>query len=583
MQIAVKEQKSRYFIFRKKYVFLFFFAFFSLHLSAQFTKYVVRFKNKTGTPFSINDPSKFLSARAIERRAKQHIAIDETDLPVTPAYIDSLKSVNNVTVIDVSKWFNQVCIATTDSNVLSKINSFSFVLKTEPVKRLMNTKVSERNESSDIVTRNKFNEQIEGITSPTSPAPGNYFSYGDSYDQIHIHNGEYLHNKGFRGQGMLIAILDAGFYHYKNLPAFDSVNINQQVIDIHDFVANETSVVEDNSHGMMCFSIIAGNIPGHFVGTCPDAKFLLYRSEDDASESPVEEQYWIAAAERADSAGADVISTSLGYNLFDNPVFDYTYSDMNGKTSMIAKAATLAARKGMIVLAAAGNEGDNSWHYIITPADADSIIAVGAVDVSGNVASFSSYGPASDGRVKPTVASVGWGTAISSTTGPIVAGNGTSFATPNLAGLVTSLWQAFPEFTNMQIIEAVKKSSSIYNNPDDRIGYGIPDFKKAFDNLSQQRAAKNAASLLQGNQFIKIYPIPFKDEFTVAIRPQITSTATFRLFDAAGKYYFSKQVSLEEGVIQTISFDQMQALQRGLYILKFDDGKNKKSFKLMMQ
>ncbi|MDE3183574.1 MAG: S8 family peptidase [Bacteroidota bacterium] len=568
---------------RKKYLLLFAITFFSLHLSAQFTKYIVRFKDKTGTPFSINDPSKFLSAKAIERRAKQGIAIDETDLPIVPAYIDSIQSVSNVTVLDQSKWFNQVCISTTDSTALSKINSFSFVVKTEPVKRLMSPNLVHRNQSDNEILKDKFNEQIKGITSPASPpVPGNYYSYGNSYDQIHIHNGEYLHNEGFSGQGMLIAILDAGFYHYKTLPAFDSININNQVIDTYDFVANETSVDEDFYHGMMCFSVIAGNIPGQLVGSCPDARFLLYRSEDVNSESPVEEQYWIAAAERADSAGADIISTSLGYNLFDNPVFDYTYSDMNGHTTMIAKAATLAAKKGMIVLAAAGNEGDNSWHYIITPADADSIITVGATDVSGNVASFSSYGPASDGRVKPTAASVGSGTALSSTTGPIQVGYGTSFATPNLAGLVTCLWQAFPEFTNMQIIEAVKKSSSIYNNPDDRIGYGIPDFKKAFDDLSQQRAAKNVAAIL-GNQFIKVFPNPFKDNFTVAIKPQITSTATFRLYDASGKFYFSKQVSLQQGVIQTISFDQMQALQKGLYILKFSDGKNKESFKLLVQ
>jgi serine protease AprX len=579
-----KQHKIRHFIFmRKKYLFLLLVTFFSLHVSAQFTKYIVRFKDKTGTPFSINDPSKFLSSKAIERRAKQNIAITETDLPVVPSYIDSINSISNVTVLDISKWFNQVCIATTDSTALSKINNFSFVLKTEPLKRSYDPHVSGRNESPNLVTRNKFNEEIKDVTSPQSPPiPGNFYSYGDSYDQIHIHNGEYLHNQGFRGQGMLIAILDAGFYHYKSLPAFDSVNVNNQVIDTYDFVANKTSVDEEFYHGMMCFSVIAGNIPGELAGSCPDANFLLYRSEDVASESPVEEQYWIAATERADSAGADIISTSLGYNLFDNPVFDYSYADMNGHTTIIAKAATLAARKGMIVLAAAGNEGSNSWHYIITPADADSIVSVGAVDRSGAFANFSSYGPSSDGRVKPTAASVGSGTALSSTTGPIQVGYGTSFATPNLAGLVTCLWQAFPEFTNMQIIEAIKKSSSIYSNPNDRIGYGIPDFKKAFDDLSQQRASKNAATIL-GNQFIKVYPNPFKNNFTVAIKPQATSTATFKLYDASGKLYFSKQVSLQQGVIQSISFDQMQTLQKGIYILKFSDGKNKESFKLIVQ
>lgn len=567
---------------RKKYLLFFALIFFSLHLSAQFTKYVVRLKDKNGTPFSIHDPSKFLSARSIERRAKQHITINETDLPVTPAYIDSIKSVSNVTVLDVSKWFNQVCIATTDANAISKINSFPFVIKTEPVKRLMNAKVSGKIQSPFTMTRDKFTQQIKGVTSPLSPpGSGNYYFYGDSYDQIHIHNGEYLHNLGFRGQGMLIAILDAGFYHYKSLPAFDSVNINNRVVDTYDFVANEASVDEGFYHGMMCFSIIAGNIPDQLVGSCPDAKFLLYRSEDVSSESPVEEQYWIVAAERADSAGADIISTSLGYNQFDNPVFDYTYSDMNGKTTIIAKAATLAARKGMIVVAAAGNEGDNSWHYIETPGDADSIITVGAVDVSGNVASFSSYGPASDGKVKPTVGSVGSGTSLSSTTGSIVVGNGTSFATPNLAGMVTCLWQAFPEFTNMQIIEAVKKSSSTYNNPNDRIGFGIPDFKKAFDNLSQQQAEKIVELL--GDKLIKIYPNPFKDQFTVAIKPEITSAAIFILYDALGKYVFTKKVDLQEGVAKAIIFNQMQQLQPGGYILKFSDGKNKRSIKLLMQ
>ncbi|RNI36590.1 T9SS C-terminal target domain-containing protein [Hanamia caeni] len=568
---------------RKEFLFLVIIIFFSLDSFAQFTKYVVSFTDKAGTPFSISDPSKFLSEKAIERRAKQHIAIDETDLPIVSAYIDSIRSVENVTVLDGSKWLNQICIATADSLAILKINSFSFVAKTSPVKRLVRSNVAERNQSPEWAQKNKFSKETKGILSPASPpVSGNYYSYGNSYAQVHIHNGEYLHNNGFRGKGMLIAIIDAGFYHYRSLPAFDSVNLNNKIIDTYDFVDNEASVDEDNYHGMMCFSIIAGNIPGELVGSCPDANFLLYRSEDVASESPVEEQYWIAAAERADSAGADIISTSLGYNTFDNPVFDYTYKDMNGHTSMIAKAATLAAKKGMIVLAAAGNEGDDSWHYITTPGDADSIITVGAVDTLGIPAPFSSYGPSSDGRVKPTAASVGSGTAISSTSGTIQAGSGTSFATPNLAGLVTCLWQAFPDFTNMQIIDAVKKSSSIYNAPDNRIGYGLPDFKKAFDDLTNQEIIRNIAPVLQNN-FIKIFPNPFKNNFTIAVNPPLTSVATFSLYDAAGKLYFAKKVSVQSGVIQVIHFNQMQLLQKGIYILKYNDGKNKKSLKLMAQ
>lgn len=550
---------------------------FSLRLSAQFSKYIVKFKDKNGTPFSTNEPSKFLSPRAIERRTKQNISIDETDLPVTPSYIDSVRQAGNVKILDQSKWLNQICIETSDSTALAKINGFSFVIKTLPLKRVA---LSERNQSDEQIRKDKFNEQLNHATAPL-PVTDDHYSYGYSFDQIHIHHGEYLHNKGFHGEGMLIAIIDAGFYHYQTLPAFDSVNLKNLVIETHDFVDNEESVNEDNEHGMMCFSIIAANMPGQFVGTSPDAHFLLYRSEDVSSESPVEEQYWVAAAERADSAGTDIITTSLGYNLFDNPVFNYTFQDMNGHTSIIAKAATMAARKGMIVLASAGNEGDNLWHFISTPADADSILTVGAVDALGNVASFSSYGPSSDGRVEPTSASVGYGTVVSSSTGGLLSGNGTSFATPNLAGLVTCLWQAFPEFTNMQIIEAVKKSSSIYHSPDNRIGYGIPDFDKAFNDLSRQRILKNATTIL-GNHSVKIYPNPFKDQFTVLIKPANTSIATFKLYDASGKFYFSKKVSLEKDVAQLINFDQIQPLQKGFYVLKFSDGKSEQSVTLVV-
>ena len=552
---------------------------FSLNVSAQFTKYIVKFKDKNGTPFSINNPSQFLSAKAIARRAKQQIALDQTDLPVVPRYIDSVRLAGSVRVLDQSKWLNQICIETTDAAALQKIGAFSFVLKTQPVKRI----AKGVNERENFITRDKFNEQINTVRSVmTPPVAGDYYAYGNAYNQVHIHNGEYLHNKGYHGEGMLIAILDAGFFHYKTLPAFDSVNLKNQVLETHDFVNNEVSVDEDNWHGMMCFSIMAANLPGQLVGTCPNANFLLYRSEDVSSESPVEEQYWIAAAERADSAGADVISTSLGYNTFDNAVFDYTYADMNGRTSMVAQAATMAARKGMIVLAAAGNEGDDTWHFITTPADADSILAVGAVNASGTPAGFSSYGPSSDGRVKPDVASVGSGTAISDTSGTVAFGNGTSFATPNLAGLVTCLWQAFPQFTNMEVIKAVEKSSSIYSNPDNRIGYGIPDFKKAFDDLNQQQILKNATGIL-GNNFIRVYPNPFKNNFTVLIKPQHTATGTFRLFDASGRLYFSQQIPLQENIIQLINFNKIQPLENGMYILKFTDGKSKASFKLIVQ
>ena len=559
---------------KKVYLLFFLITFFSVSVSAQFTKYIIRFKDKAGTPFSIDNPSAYLSAKAIDRRTRQHIAIDETDLPVTPRYIDSVRLAGAVTILDESKWLNQVCIATIDSVALVKINNMSFVIASQPLMRPVSIRST---------TNNKFNEQLNSVT--TLQGTNNvqdFYNYGNSYAQIHIHEGEYLHDKGFHGEGMSIAILDAGFYHYLSLPAFDSVRNNNQVKETYDYVANELSVDEDYFHGMMCFSIMASNIPGQLVGTSPKADYYLYRTEDAYTESPVEEQYWAAAAERADSIGIDVISTSLGYDEFDNPVFNHTYADMNGNTTIAARAADFAAKKGIIVVIAAGNEGTSAWHFITTPADADSVVAVGAVNTSGVIGSFSSYGPSSDGRVKPDVASVGVGTALSSTTGTIITGNGTSFATPNMAGLITCLWQAFPEFTNMEVIQAVKKSSSIYNAPDNRIGYGIPNFRIAYDDLNQQRALRNINTIL-GDDWIKVFPNPFKNNFNVAIKPQHTSNGVFKLYDASGKLYFIKQLPLQAGQDQLIPFNNLQPLQRGIYTLKFSDGQSKESIKLVVQ
>nr|MBA2250083.1 S8 family serine peptidase [Chitinophagaceae bacterium] len=348
----------------KKGFLLFFIAayFYCPDSEAQFSKYIIILKDKAGTPFAINNPSQFLSARSIMRRTKQHIVIDSTDLPITPRYIDSIRLAGTVTILNVSKWLNQVCIQTTDAAALAKINGFSFVQASQPVKRVIGG--SSRN--------NKFNETTGQLSvNQSSQATANFYNYGASFPQIHIHEGEFLHNNGFHGEGMLMAILDGGFFQYKTIAAFDSARNNNQIAETYDFVNNEVSVNEDDPHGMECFSIIASNLPGQLVGSCPKATFYLYRTEDVPTESPVEEQNWVAGAERADSIGVDVLSTSLGYTTFDNPVFNHTYADMNGHTTIIARGCELAAKKGMISVVAAGNDGTNPWHFIGTPADTD--------------------------------------------------------------------------------------------------------------------------------------------------------------------------------------------------------------------
>ena len=443
--------------------------------NAQLTRYIIKLKDKAFNGYSIANPELFLTARALQRRVRYGIPIDSTDLPVTARYIDSIRMAGDVTILNYSKWLNQVAIKTTDATALAKINSFPFVAASNPIASFAGGTLQPVNKNLEIPE----NQILTGDPPPASLIDN--YDYGFSHGQVAIHNGQFLHNLGFMGQGMQIAVLDAGFYHYQSLPTFDSIRINNQILGTWDFVKNEESVNEDHQHGMQCLSTIAANMPGIFVGTAPKASFYLYRTEDANSEFPIEEQNWAVGAERADSLGVDVYSVSLGYSTFDDPALNYSYNNMDGNTTMIAKAADLAAKKGILVVVSAGNEGTSSWHYLLTPSDADSVLAVGAVDSLGNVAGFSSYGPSSDNRVKPNVASVGWMTAVANfNTGMPTFGSGTSFACPNMAGLSTCLWQAFPEVNNMSIIDALQQSATRATNPDNRVGYGIPDVKKAF-------------------------------------------------------------------------------------------------------
>jgi serine protease AprX len=464
---------------------------------AQFSKYIVKLRDKGTNPYSLSNPLQYLTQRSIDRRTRYGIAIDSTDLPITPRYIDSIRLAGTVTILNASKWLNQVAIQTTDAAALARISSFPFVVSIGPL--------APRPGFTETPVNKKLDADLTEILNPnqSSIITADYYNYGQSYNQVHIHNGEFLHNRGFRGQGMRMAVLDAGFFNYLTLPTFDSVRNNGQILGTWDFVAGNASVNEDNSHGTSCFSAIAANMPGVFMGTAPKTSFYLYRTEDVGSEYPIEEQNWAAGMERADSLGIDISSTSLGYFTFDNAIFNYTYADMNGNNTLSARAADMAAKKGIICVIAAGNEGNSAWHFIITPSDADSVMAVGAVNVSGVVGSFSSYGPSSDGQIKPSVAAVGVGAVVANpSTGQPTFGNGTSYACPNMAGLTTCLWQAFPEINNMGIINVMQAAATRATNPNDRVGYGIPDMKKAFVMLikqlySQQSTVTNCSAVLQ--------------------------------------------------------------------------------------
>ena len=412
-----------------------------------------------------------------------------SDLPISPSYITQIRNISGVIILNVSKWLNAVCIQSADPIALQTIQNLPFVQQVAGLAARPST--TEK-------TKDKFirEEDILPIyhTPTNTRLNGDFYNYGNTASlEIKLHRAEFLHNIGLRGAGMQVAVLDGGFYNYNTLPAFDSINRNGQVLSTWDFVARNQFVQDDHPHGMQCLSTIAANIPGQFIGKAPKASFHLFRTEDVNSEYPIEEFNWVCGAERADSAGADLISSSLGYFDFDNPVFNYTYQQMNGRTTISVKGADLAAKKGMLVFNSAGNEGNGAWRYIITPADGDSVVAVGAVNSAGAVASFSSYGPSGDGRIKPELASVGVAAVVQNTSGGIGAANGTSFACPNMAGIATCLWQGFPEFNNMKLLDALKRSASRYTTPNDRIGYGIPDLKNAFAFLLADYATTTAS------------------------------------------------------------------------------------------
>ncbi|AEW01284.1 hypothetical protein A4D02_31800 [Niastella koreensis] len=462
---------------------------------AQFTRYIVQLTDKKGTPYTLSNPSAYLSAKAIARRTKQQRAIDSTDLPITPSYIQSIRNIPFVTVLNSSKWLNQVLIKITDNtqvtNALAAINALPFVKTTGRIA----PRISTGNNGISGTMAEENNQPPVALKKEDAPTGAAAFNYGSMYNQIHIHNGDYLHRLGFSGRGMTIAVIDAGFLNYLTNPVFDSVRLQGRILGTWDYVNNEASVNEDYFHGAYVFSCLASNQPGVLVGTAPYASYWLLRTEDASSEYPVEEQNWAAAAEFSDSAGVDMISTSLGYADFDDPTFNHSYAQRNGNTAMITIAADLAAKKGILVVVAAGNSGASGGDakYIACPADADSVLTIGSININGAIAASSSWGPNGAGLLKPNVVAVGENAVLASpnTGGPVV-GSGTSYACPNMAGLVACFWQAFPEFSNMQIIDVVQQCASKYTNPDYRFGYGIPDFKKGIVLLTKQYATASS-------------------------------------------------------------------------------------------
>ena len=425
-------------------------------------KYRISLKDKAATEYSLKKPEKYLSAKAIERRLKQNLPIDSTDLPVCRKYIDEIRK-QGVKIVVTGKWDNFVTVSCNDTTLIDRIAALPFVLSTEKVW------ISPGAGKPSMAT-----ERDSVLNQPTIHPDS---IYGRAITQIQMSNGDKLHEAGFKGQGMTIAVIDAGFHNVDKITAMQNIRI----LGTKDFVNQQADIFAESSHGMSVLSCIGMNRPDIMTGTAPEASFWLLRSEDEYSEHLVEQDYWSAAVEFADSVGVDVINTSLGYYSFDDKSKNYKYRDLDGRHALMSRQASHIADKGMILVCSAGNSGAGSWKKITPPGDADNVLTVGAIDKRAVLATFSSVGNTADHRVKPDVVAVGVGSDVIRTDGNQGRANGTSFSSPIMCGMVTCLWQACPTLTAKEVIELVRRSGDRAGFPDNIYGYGVPDMWKAYN------------------------------------------------------------------------------------------------------
>ena len=519
-------------------------------------KYFIQFTDKNNSPYSLSHPEEFLTARAIARRQAHDIPIVENDLPVNQSYVQKVASYG-VKILTRSRWMNGVTIYSADSAAIDSIENLPFV------KRTFFFKNGEHKKESF------FKNERVGLNPPavnTKAVSADEKAYGTALTQIKQINGVPLHKKGYRGQGMVIAILDAGYQDVPTQTLFDSLRDEHRLLGTKDFVNPGGNVYPQHYHGRMVLSCMAADDPGVMIGTAPKASFWLLRTEDAASENIIEEYNWVAGAEFADSVGADVINSSLGYIGFDDTTVSHPYADMDGKTCVSTLGAEIAASKGILVVNSAGNEGQSTtFPWISAPADGDSVFTIGAVNSLGLRASFSSQGPTYDGRVKPTVMALGQGTAVADTSG-VTYGSGTSFSSPIIAGMSACLWQAHPAATNMQIIKALKETASMHANPDTLMGWGIPDFAKA-DSLLQIWTGMRSFS--SKSETLQTIPNPFYSAFKVKLNG-IHGTLDVQLYDLSGRLVYKKIYS-PGSLSSWIQLSGLDQLHPGIYLLEISN------------
>ena len=441
-------------------------------------KYAITFKDKgDNNPYSIKNPKQFLSARSIKRKKKLGVSITHEDLPVNPNYIAEItKLIPSARVINKSRWFNHIIIQTADTNWKSTtvlpafVNELKLVYSGKTPKST-NNRVFAPSVNGDAFSKKNSKELI----------------YDKSDFQIKSLNLQELHKKGFFGKDIHVAILDGGFSNVDKIEAFHHLRSNKRILGTWDFASNEPEVYGDGEHGTMVLGCMAGFVKNKFIGTAPLASYWLFRTEDGATETVVEEYNWISAAEFADSAGVDVINSSLGYTTFDKGIGSYSYKDMNGKTALISRGADKAVEKGIFVVNSAGNSGGDKWKYIGAPADAEKVFSIGAITKTKERARFSSFGPTADGRIKPNVCALGLNSAVINSAGSVTEASGTSFSGPIMCGAIVCLMNKHRFTQPEKLMNAIQLSGNNSEKPSNDLGYGIPDFLKASQIVSGKK------------------------------------------------------------------------------------------------
>lgn len=517
--------------------------------------YWIEFTDKNNTPYSIDNPGEYLSERAIARRASQGIAIDPTDLPVNRAYIDSIAA-TGAEVLHASRWMNGITVKSADTRHVALWKAFPFVRRVELTKTADTTTKSAFSKFGTSTVRNDIDTSL----------------YGASVYQVGLMQGQHLHEQGYYGEGMVIALLDAGYQKADEVPSLRHLFEGSKILGTKDFVNPNSNIYAEHVHGMMVLSTIGARLPGQMIGTAPEASFWLIRTEDDATEFKVEEDNWVAGAEFADSVGADIINSSLGYTTFDDSLMDHTWAELDGKTLRITRAANLAAQKGILVFNSAGNDARNSWRYISAPADGTDVIAVGATDRNGNYAGFSSVGFPGRTPVKPDLAAMGSGTAVQNTNGDIVNRNGTSFSSPVLAGMTAAFWQAHRDVPATEIRRILTISASQNLRPDTLLGHGIPDFSLADLLLNQFSNSKETTQ-----PKTTLFPNPFTDRITLISSDNTPQSVSVEIIHASGAVVHRDQIDFT----MSARLYGLQGLQPGMYFMRITGGGQTETHKIL--